>query len=180
MKRKWKIFTLFVLFIVCISIDLGTKDMAQRYLKYSAAVQIVPDYIEFRYTENDAIAFSMLKNIPKPRRTIIIYSTTIFAFIVLGLLAYQSREESYAWKTAIVFIATGAIGNFVDRLFDGHVVDFIHFHYQDKFSWPIFNVADILITCGAILLALLMLTRKDIPDEDLQLSDVKRDDPEIF
>lgn len=157
---------LLLLLIILVSCDLTTKNEARERLKYSAPIQLVKDYVEFRYTENDAIAFSMLKSISQPKRSIIIYTTTTIAFLILGLLAYQSRRERFPWQVAIVFIMAGAIGNLIDRLMDGHVIDFIHFHYKDQFSWPIFNVADILITCGAILLAILMLNRSDEEHED--------------
>ena len=166
MKRSWRIMILLFVLILSISCDLTTKDQARAYLKFSEAIQIVPDYIELRYTENDAIAFSMLKTIPQPRRTIIIYVTTTIAFLILGLLAFQSRRERLAWQIAFVLILSGAIGNLIDRIIDGHVIDFIHLHYKDQFSWPIFNIADVLITCGAILLALLMLTQHGTGHKD--------------
>lgn len=64
------------------------------------------------------------------------------------------------WLVALMLILSGAIGNLSERIFRGYVIDFIHLHYYDRFSWPIFNVADILITCGGILLAILMLRKK--------------------
>ena len=159
MKNIWKIASLIVILVSCTSCDLSTKWLAKQHLQYNPAVQIVPNIIELRYTENDAIAFSMLKSIALPKRNIIIYSTSLIAFLVLGIITYQSRKESFLWLGSLMLILSGAIGNLVDRLMNGHVVDFIHLHYGYKFSWPIFNVADITITCGAIILAILMLRK---------------------
>jgi len=62
-----------------------------------------------------------------------------------------------------MLILSGALGNLSERIMRGYVIDFIHLHYYDRFSWPIFNVADILITFGGILLALLIFRKKPKP-----------------
>lgn len=159
MNKKIKVVFLLILLLLCASCDLSTKWLAKQHLQYAPAVEIVPDYVNLRYTENDAIAFSMLKSISMPLRNIIIYSTSFFAFIVLGIITYQSRRESFFWLSALMLILAGAVGNLVDRILNGYVVDFIHVHYQYKYHWPIFNVADITITVGAIILAILMLKK---------------------
>lgn len=166
MNKTWKIILLLLILIVSMSCDLTTKWLAKRHLEYISPIQIVPNFIELRYTENDAIAFSMLKSIPLPYRNIIIYTTSLIAFIILGIITYQSRKESILWLSALVLILAGAIGNILDRVLNGYVVDFIHLHYADKFSWPIFNVADITITVGAFILAILMLHKSSVKKLD--------------
>jgi len=169
MKRSTKILFLMLLLALCASCDLSTKWLAKQHLQHTPPMQIVPDIFELRYTENDAISFSMLKSIDLPKRTIIIYSTSLIAFILLGIITYQSRKESLLWLGALMLILSGAIGNLIDRLLNGHVVDFIHLHYGDSFNWPIFNVADITITLGAITLAILMLSKSTSENETISL-----------
>ena len=164
MKKTWRISLLFLILIGCTSCDLSTKWLAKQHLQYGPVIQIIPNIIELRYTENDAIAFSMLKSIALPTRSIIIYSTSLIAFIILGIITWQSRKESFLWQSALMLILAGAIGNLIDRIINGHVVDFIHLHYGDKFSWPVFNVADITITIGAVVLAILMLCKPSSKD----------------
>lgn len=159
MNNKIKVLLLVLLLLGCTSCDLSTKWLAKQHLQYAPAVTIVTDYIELRYTQNEAIAFSMLSSIDRPLRSVIIYTTTFFAFIILGIITYQSRQESFAWLVSLTLILSGAIGNLVDRILNGHVVDFIHLHYAEKFNWPIFNIADVVISCGAVLLAILMLRK---------------------
>lgn len=159
MKRTRKITLLVLTLLLCFGCDLSTKWLAKQYLQFAPAIQIIPNVIELQYTENKAIAFSMLKSITNPIRNIIIYVTSIIAFIILGIVTWQSKKESLLWLSSLMLILAGAVGNFVDRLLNGYVVDFIHLHYGDKFSWPIFNVADMTITIGAFLLAILMLRR---------------------
>jgi len=159
MTKDMKIFLLCLLLLICTSCDLSTKYLAKQHLQHTTSIKVIPDIVDLRYTENYAIAFSMLHSIDRPWRTIIIYSSSILAFIILGFITYQSRGESFLWQGALMLILAGAIGNLIDRVANGYVVDFIHLHYGDKFNWPIFNVADITITCGAIILAILMLQK---------------------
>ena len=170
MNKQLKISILIFVVVFCSSCDLTTKWLASEHLRYAPAKQIIPNILELRYVENDAIAFSMLKSIKLPVRSIIIYTSSILAFIVLGIITWQYRNESFIWICSLMLILSGAIGNLVDRIMNGYVVDFIHVHYGTKFSWPIFNVADIVITVGAIVLAILMLRKSSI--ESKQVSEV--------
>ncbi len=158
--NRLKILLLVVLVILCTGCDLTTKWLAAQHLQWAKPVTIIPNLLELRYTENEAIAFSMLHSIESGKRKWIIYSLSTFAFIFLVLLIWEVRKDSLLGLTALMLILSGAIGNLSERIFRGYVIDFIHLHYYDRFSWPIFNVADILITCGGILLAFLMLRKK--------------------
>jgi signal peptidase II len=163
MNNMKKIIFLTIIFLVGIGCDLLSKGLAARHLKFSPSIQLIPKILDLHYTENDAIAFSMLKTVPITTRKFIIYSSSLIAFVVLGVVTWQSRLETFGWLASLMLILSGAVGNFVDRIMNGYVVDFIYLHYADKFSWPIFNVADTAITIGAILLAILML-RKPAPE----------------
>jgi signal peptidase II len=163
-SRNLKILLLALLVIFCTSCDLTTKWIAQNQLKHSAPVSVVNNYLELRYTENTAIAFSMLSSIEPDIRQWIIYSLSLVAITFLCVLIWKVRNDSMFWLFSLMLVLSGAIGNLSERLMRGYVIDFIHLHYYDKWSWPIFNVADILITCGAILLGILML--KASPEED--------------
>ncbi|MDZ7332357.1 MAG: signal peptidase II [candidate division KSB1 bacterium] len=158
--NRLKVALLFTLVILCTGCDLTTKWLAAQHLQWANPVTIIPNLIELRYTENEAIAFSMLRSIDSGTRRWIIYSLSTFALIFLVLMIWEVRKDSFLGLTALMLILSGAIGNLTERIFRGYVIDFIHLHYYDRFSWPIFNVADILITCGGILLAILMLRRK--------------------
>ncbi|MBN2011961.1 signal peptidase II [candidate division KSB1 bacterium] len=178
MKTPIKLTILATILLLCTGCDLATKWLAAGQLKYSQAVEILPNVLELRYTENTAIAFSMLRSVDQPLRSIIIYTSSILAFVVLGIVSWQFRKESILWLTALTLIFSGAIGNLVDRLMNGYVVDFIHVHYKTQFSWPIFNVADSVITIGAIVLAILMMLRQ--ADEKKELVAAKSETTETI
>ncbi len=155
--NRIKIFVLLTIVIFCTSCDLATKWLAAKHLDWSNPVTIINNFVELRYTENEAIAFSMLHSVNPDTRKWIIYSLSSFALIFLILLIWQVRKDSMWGLIALMLILSGALGNLIERIIRGYVIDFIHLHYYDRFSWPIFNVADILITCGGILIAILML-----------------------
>ena len=163
-SKNLKILLLALLVIFCTSCDLTTKWVAQNHLKHAAPISVVNNYLELRYTENTAIAFSMLSSIEPNIRKWIIYSLSLVAITFLGVLIWKVRNDSMLWLFSLMLVLSGAIGNLSERVARGYVIDFIHLHYYDKWSWPIFNVADILITCGAILLGILML--KASPEEE--------------
>lgn len=159
-RKKIKILILSILVIFCTSCDLSTKWLAKKHLYYAQPINIVTNYLELRYTENTAIAFSMLHSIDSDIRKWIIYSLSLVAVIFLGILTWKVRHDSFMWLVSLMLIFSGAIGNLSERIARGYVIDFIHLHYYDRWSWPIFNVADILITCGAILLGILMFRKQ--------------------
>ena len=158
-KQYIKILILVALVIGCTSCDLTTKWLASKHLQYAEPIAIVNNVIELRYTENEAIAFSMLHSVQSGTRKWIIYSLSSVALTFLLILIWQVRKDSVWWLVALMLILSGALGNLSERIMRGYVIDFIHLHYYDRFSWPIFNVADILITLGGIFLALLMLRK---------------------
>jgi len=163
-QRNFKYFILSILVILCASFDLSTKWLAKQYLHQAQPIQIVENYLELRYTENTAIAFSMLHSVEPGLRKWIIYTLSSIAIVFLLVIIWKIRRQSFLGMVSLMFILSGAIGNISERIVRGYVIDFIHLHYYDKFSWPVFNVADILITCGAILLGLLMLKKSSESD----------------
>lgn len=166
--RQFKIAFLLTLVVLCTSCDLSTKLLASRHLQYAAPIPIIQNWLELRYTENEAIAFSMLHSVRPDVRKWIIYPLTLMALAFLITLIWQMRHDSVWWLAALMLILSGAIGNLSERVIRGYVIDFIRLHYYDAWSWPIFNVADILITCGGILLAIRMFSKSPQKTDDIE------------
>jgi signal peptidase II len=158
-RRQLKIMLLLTLVVLCTGCDLSTKWLASRHLQYSLPIPIIDNWLELRYTENEAIAFSLFHSMPAGIRSWIIYSLSTMAFIFLIILIWESRRNSIWWLVALMLVLSGALGNLSERILRGYVIDFIHFHYYDRFSWPVFNMADIFISTGGIVLAILMLRK---------------------
>lgn len=117
----------------------------------AGGIEVVPGYLDFSYAENPGAAFGVLSTAPKPLRLGLFTITACGA--CLALLWTFSRGlfgPFYAWS--VPFIVSGAVGNLIDRFRFGYVVDFIRFHIHDGWEYPTFNVADITIAIGAVLL----------------------------
>ena len=112
---------------------------------------LVDGFLELRYAENCGAAFGVLNNGPSWLRLLLFAPAAAAA--VLGLLwLYYSGYGGRLFALSVPLIASGALGNLVDRFRLGYVVDFVRFHLRDGFAWPTFNVADITITIGVGLL----------------------------
>ncbi len=143
----------FVLLAGCQS-DLQTKRFAEETLKNNPPISVISGYLDLRYTENEALSFSMLESLPTKIRRPLLTALQMLSTVAVALLLIAARKKSFATLLPMLLILGGAVGNAWDRLHSGYVVDFIHFHIGTVFSWPVFNVADILIAVGIGLLML--------------------------
>jgi signal peptidase II len=164
-----------VALVVCTLGDLWTKDWAMEHLSRAPlsppgpvcapsdsgfvyfqrlqqpAIVWIEDYLELRYAENCGAAFGVLNHGPAWLRLALFAPAAIAA--TLGLLwLYATGYGGKLFAISVPLIASGALGNLIDRFRFGYVVDFIRFHIHDSFVWPTFNVADSTITVGVALL----------------------------
>jgi signal peptidase II len=127
--------------------DHATKRVAKGELEGRAPRSLIRGVLDLRYTENTDVAFNLLRVVPERIRAPVLVVTGAAA--VLALLAFLLlRQGSGLGPTAMLLISAGAVGNYLDRIVRGYVVDFVHVPH-----WPVFNAADAYITVGAILLA---------------------------
>lgn len=138
-------------FILLIIIDQWTKALAVAHLMNKEPFIIIDGVFQLRYLENRGAAFGMLQG----QQTFFLI-TGIIAVIVLAYVYFKLpwKKRFLPLRAVALFIAGGAIGNMIDRVSLGYVVDFFYFELID---FPIFNVADIYVTCATIVLALLIL-----------------------
>jgi len=148
-----------VIAFVLLSLDQFTKYLAISHLKGQPAIVLIDDVLELSYVENRGVAFSLFQN----RNTWFI----VLGFIILALLLYvitripADRKYRIAHILMAVLIA-GALGNLIDRLRHGFVVDFISFVL---IHFPVFNVADCyLVVCTVSICVLFMFVYQE---EDL-------------
>ena len=138
-------------FIFLILFDQWTKSLAVANLMNQEPFVIVKDVFQLRYLENRGAAFGMMQG----QQTFFVISALI-AVVVITYVYFKLPWEKrfHPLRAVVLFIAAGAVGNLIDRLVLGYVVDFFYFELID---FPIFNVADIYVTCATIILALLIL-----------------------
>lgn len=138
-------------FIILIVFDQWTKYLAVEHLMNKEPFIIIDGVFQLRYLENRGAAFGMMQG----QQTFFLV-TGIIAVIVLAYVYFKLPWEKrfLPLRAVAMFIAGGAVGNMIDRVALGYVVDFFYFELID---FPIFNVADIYVTCATIVLALLIL-----------------------
>lgn len=137
-------------FVLLVLFDQWTKRLAVLSLKGQEPFVIVEDVLEFRYFENTGAAWGMLKN----KQILFYVLTVIFCVIVFCEIYRLHKEMRYMpFVYTLTFLTAGAAGNFIDRLTNQYVVDFIYFKL---INFPIFNVADCYITVSVVVMLLLM------------------------
>ena len=158
--------------ILLIGFDQWTKYMVLLNVKPVRRIPLIDGVLSFTYHENRGAVWGIMQGqIP----ILIIATIIIFALIVL-IYRKIPDEKRYIWlKITAILIASGAIGNLIDRVFRKYVVDFIYF---ELINFPIFNVADMYVVIAAILLFILVLfVYKDDHDFDfLQRKSGREDD----
>ena len=142
--------------ILCgIGIDQLTKLIAVKHLKPVGSVPIIKGVFHFTFTTNDGMAFGMLDD----QRWIFMSVSTIMIGVLMYLL-FAGKLENKLYTVSVSMIISGGIGNMIDRIALGEVLDFIHFKL---INFAIFNIADSIVCIGAGLLVLALV--KDIVNE---------------
>ncbi len=141
--------TLLIIAAVLLGLDLLTKTIVVAELTPGDPVPIIGDFARLSLVRNPGAAFSMATGMTW-------LLTLVAAAVVIGVIRIGRTLRSLWWAIGLGMVLGGALGNLVDRLFrapgplQGHVVDFIAVGW-----WPVFNLADSSIVCGAILLVVL-------------------------
>ena len=153
-KKKAQLFFLIVPAIFLA--DYFAKYLVQRMMvPYEETIPVIDGLVKLRFIYNQGIAFGINPIIPG--WLLILISVSIAILIIIYI--FYSRYGDIASLVALCLIAGGAIGNIFDRIAYGRVIDFIEIGIKDL-TWPVFNVADISVTCGAILFALRLFFHK--------------------
>lgn len=145
-----------VVSIIIIILDQLTKFFAVKYLKGNGPKSLIGNFFELTYVENRGAAFGILQN----RKIFFIVITLIVVSILVWVMIKHANKMDVLTKMSMIMLLGGTIGNFIDRLKQGYVVDFLSFNFG-SYSFPVFNLADISIVLGTILLMLIIILDKD-------------------
>ncbi len=137
---------------------------AEPWLQYGWArtpdgfIKVIDSWFWFRYAENRAAAFSLTQSIPEWIRMPLLIAVSVGA--IVGVLIWLKRlgPKAKIMQISLGLILGGALGNLIDRVRLGYVVDFIDWHLRGvnpSYTFPTFNIADSAIVCGGILVLLL-------------------------
>ena len=149
-NRKRIIFFIVIPIIVLaalIAFDQTTKNLVE---KNQTNITVIDNFFYISYTVNSGAGFSFLAD--KSWGQTLFKIITPVALVVFGVFYYFAIKKSYKWLTySLMLIISGTIGNYIDRLVNSRVVDFLRFQFGSYF-FPTFNVADICLTVGVIML----------------------------
>ncbi|MCU7815823.1 MAG: signal peptidase II [Candidatus Thiodiazotropha sp. (ex Rostrolucina anterorostrata)] len=135
--------------LVVILLDQASKQFAESMLTLYESVTVLP-FFDLTLLYNKGAAFSFLSDQGGWQRWFFIILAIGVTIVLIGWLWRLKREEQWI-AVALSLIIGGAIGNVIDRILFGQVIDFLHFHYQGHY-WPAFNVADSAITVGVAIM----------------------------
>ena len=148
-----------------IVLDQLTKIWIDHSMRLYAKKVIIPGVLDLFYIRNTGAAFGFLSGSHSAFRIPFFVGISVIAIAIILYLFYKMDESEFMVPIALSLVLGGAIGNLIDRIRLGEVIDFMYFHYK-SFAWPAFNVADIAITLGVFLLILRMffLEKKHEPE----------------
>ena len=143
--------TLFFLFLTLVILDQFTKALVINFFDLYDSVVLLP-IVNLTFVVNYGFAFGLLNN---PSLNQILVSLVILAIIIYFLYLLIKTQDKI-FQLTLTLILAGALGNFIDRIFRGFVIDFIDI-YIGKYHWPAFNIADSCITVGFVVLMINIL-----------------------
>lgn len=150
-NKKYLYIIDFVIFTLLVFADRFTKFLALSKLKGHPSKPVVTGILEFHYLENNGAAFGLLKD---QRLFFILVGIIVFIAIIYAIYKAAPNKKSIPQNICLLLIACGSVGNFIDRIQYGFVIDFIYF---SSINFPVFNIADLYISIGTLFLIIFML-----------------------
>ncbi|WP_115641191.1 signal peptidase II [Clostridium putrefaciens] len=141
-----------IIIILGVFIDRVTKMWAVTNLSKGTDVVIINNLFSLSYLENRGAAFGIFQG-----RAFLLSLLTVIVLLAMVFYLIRYKPKSFILKVSLALIISGAIGNLIDRIKYKYVVDFIFFHYKDVYSFPTFNIADVLVVIGTFLLAVFII-----------------------
>jgi signal peptidase II len=150
--KRWQLFS--AISLVGLLADQATKIYIDRSMRLFDSISIVDNFFHITYVRNKGAAFSFLSD--ASWRLPFFITVSIFAALVILIAFRKLRDDQKLAQTSLAMIFSGALGNLIDRIRLGEVIDFLDAHWY-RHHWPAFNVADSLICVGVLLLAIDMI-----------------------
>ena len=148
----------FIISLFIVLIDIVSKQLVSHFLVEGESIVIIPKFFSLTFAKNTGVAFSMLEGM-----NIFIVIVTI---IVIWCIIRYILHSSYLFYEVVgySFIIGGAIGNLIDRIIYGYVIDFFDFNILG-YDFPVFNIADSAIVIGVILIVIFSFKKGDVKNE---------------
>lgn len=137
--------------VLLVAVDQITKYIALTQLKPIGSVTFIDGFMDFTFVENRGAAFGIFSG---KTWLLLVISIIICAVLVWAMTKMPKTKEYRKLRVTFVLIFSGAVGNIIDRALRGYVVDFFEFTF---IKWPVFNMADIYVVVGTIVMAVIIM-----------------------
>ena len=137
-------------------LDQWSKGLVTRTMEVHQSKTVIADVFDLTYVRNTGAAFGLFASVDSSVKAILLNSIAVVVFLIVSAYALRSSHKSVRLQVGLALILGGAVGNLLDRVRFGYVVDFLDFSISGH-HWPAFNVADSAICIGVALLFLDML-----------------------
>ena len=152
LMNRWRLFSIIV--GVGLLADQATKLYVDKVMTLHQSIPVIDGLFSFTYLRNRGAAFSFLSDVSW--RLPFFIAVTLIAAVVILVAMKKMREDQKLAQTSLAMIFSGAVGNLIDRVRLGEVIDFLDVYWRTH-HWPAFNVADSLICVGVALVAVDMI-----------------------
>ena len=149
-KLRWFLITL----AIALPLDQVTKTLIVKNFHYGERLVMIPGFFDLTHVRNPGGAFSFFATLPSTPRMAFFIGTTLVAITLLIVFLWRHEASARLSPLALGIIMGGAVGNLIDRLVYGEVIDFLEFHLWGGYTWPTFNLADSAIVIGVVILTI--------------------------
>ena len=161
-------------FLIGLTIDFWTKYLVNEYLSYSDRIPVIEGFFYLTHVRNTGAAFGLLQDAPATLRLGFFVGVAIIAIGIIGQFMRNLAPGHRLSAVALGLILAGAVGNLIDRVRLGEVIDFLHFELWGGYSWPDFNFADSWIVTGVAVLVLELLVSEGEERAGIQPGESRR------
>jgi signal peptidase II len=166
-KLKYRILAALLPFVL--GLDQLTKHLIVRKFRFAESLAIVRGFFNLTYVRNTGAAFGLLYDARASFRVPFFVIVPVISLVAIGYVFRKIGDRDVRLSAALSSVIGGALGNLIDRLHWGYVIDFLDFHWKYAYHFPAFNVADMSICAGVMALMLdLLKNRHEEPEPKIQ------------
>ena len=149
----------FLLVGVLLVLDQASKGWVAAKIGLFQTIRVIPGFFNLTHVRNKGAIFGVFNHVQGNTVALILTGLSVLAFVLVLVYFFKTPPEQKLTRLTLALVMAGALGNQIDRIFRGTVVDFMEIHVR-RFYWPTFNLADACVSAGAVLLIYIFFVRR--------------------
>jgi len=154
---------------ILIVTDQYTKFMVSLHIPLNYSIKVVEGFFNLTHIRNSGVAFGLFASQQSEYKALMFIAISTIAIIAILVIFHQTPKEKKMVQTGLILIFSGAIGNLIDRILHGEVIDFVDF-FINRHHFPAFNIADSCITVGVIMMVIDLFFGEVGPDSSTKVN----------